>query len=371
MIKEHIGNNVVLFNKFVLGGYSDLWLVIVNLITVILSISIWIYYVSPLYHIIFTITLSIMAILLFILIFLSFAIEPGIIPRNHQNYQNGKDSVDNIQIKPKPNSFVSTNNEEKIELNTIINTNDKNNVRIPSIFTSRYCNTCNIMRPPKASHCSKCDNCVIDMDHHCFYVSNCIGGRNHKIFYLMTFTGGVTCSLAAITILFHIIYVLFNSQYKIMNIMYNKYCELLVISVILILLSAFLFWRFRYHRPILSSSPFALGLLVIIALFYTIIYNDQSTQYPRWCSMVPVPFMFIIGGFAVLLSLHCYQQTRQIKRGYTTKQICSINKLVQMTIEDKNVDIPQLRKLTKEEEWRNFWTFLFKPIPKSIVYDVY
>ena len=43
----------------------------------------------------------------------------------------------------------------------------------------------------------------------------------------------------------------------------------------------------------------------------------------------------------------------------------------QMTIEDKNVDIPQLRKLTKEEEWRNFWTFLFKPIPKSIVYDVY
>ena len=59
-----------------------------------------------------------MAILLFILIFLSFAIEPGIIPRNHQNYQNGKDSVDNIQIKPKPNSSVSTNNEEKIELNT-------------------------------------------------------------------------------------------------------------------------------------------------------------------------------------------------------------------------------------------------------------
>lgn len=371
MLNKKIGNNIVLFNTFILGNRGNVFVMGTALISLFFCIIFYIAYVFPLYPKVIVCPIVFLGVILFILIISVFCTEPGIIPRNHPLYQKKDSNDEESSINTKGSNTTTNIENDTLQLQTIQTNNESSIIKIPSIFTERYCSTCNIMRPPKASHCSKCDNCIIEMDHHCFYVSNCIGGRNHKLFYIMVSVGGMTALLGTVTTFLQVIYVLFFSQFNFISQMYNMQSESLIASVILLLLSWFLLWRFRKRRLILSLSPAVMGLGIIIILFYSVKYSKENANvvYPRYCNLITIPFIFLMGGFGTLLLINAYVQTKQIMQGLSTKQISSINKLISETIGQKNVVIPQMAPKTTKEKLYNFYAFLTKPIPKSIIYE--
>ena len=82
--------------------------------------------------------------------------DPGILPRQRQDY------------------YYNTN---KPSLKYVINGH---------ILTLNYCYSCSLFRPPRTSHCSLCDNCVERFDHHCLWLGTCIGKRNYRYFYFLS-----------------------------------------------------------------------------------------------------------------------------------------------------------------------------------------
>ena len=110
---------------------------------------------------------------------MTFLTEPGIIPRNHPDFQQKKSQNENL----------------------------------PRIMRERRCKTCNIFRPPKSSHCSVCNNCVEEFDHHCVFVSNCIGKRNHKYFYYFLITGS-SIGLYVLILNLRLIFFVFFTHWK-------------------------------------------------------------------------------------------------------------------------------------------------------------
>ena len=163
-----IGSNVVLFKRCVLGTIDNILILLSTMLGMGITWFGWAYTNKNFYS--FK-TLFICFISYFItnfFMFISFLVEPGIIPREHPKY-----------IKK---NFEQDEKEDN---------KDENKEVIPRIFKERFCNTCKIVRPPGTSHCRVCDNCVQNYDHHCFYISNCVGKRNHKYFYLFLFSGTI------------------------------------------------------------------------------------------------------------------------------------------------------------------------------------
>ena len=140
--------------------------------------------------------------------------DPGIIPRNHENYavkedmeerkteQNSGDSGEKkiVHMFSPPDSEKYNPNDSAIYVPKEVPTS------VPSIFQERYCKTCNVIRPPRTSHCSFCDHCVMNFDHHCFFVGNCIGERNQKNFYLFLMLGTILAIFLLILSAFHLGY---------------------------------------------------------------------------------------------------------------------------------------------------------------------
>ena len=149
---RQIGNNLICScccknKKYVFGISQSVLLLILIQLVKLLTVALWIFSNRTLYNSVVYYIGGILYIICAYHMLMCFFVEPGIIPRNHKDFQ-----VKDME------AFINKDDEN----NTMKHDNNKD--RIPSIFKERYCSTCNIIRPPKASHCSKCDNCILDLD---------------------------------------------------------------------------------------------------------------------------------------------------------------------------------------------------------------
>ncbi|ESQ46850.1 hypothetical protein EUTSA_v10027785mg [Eutrema salsugineum] len=112
-----------------------------------------------------------------ILLMLTSARDPGIIPRNsHPPEPEVLDGNTNSGTSLTPR----LPRVKEVEVNGII-------------FKVKYCDTCMLYRPPRCSHCSICNNCVERFDHHCPWVGQCIAQRNYRFFFMFVFSTTLLC----------------------------------------------------------------------------------------------------------------------------------------------------------------------------------
>lgn len=117
---------------------------------------------------------AVVTVYIIILLLLTSARDPGIIPRNlnppdlEDDGEGSSMSADWPAKHAVPSNFRPTKD-------VVVN---------GMVIKVKYCHTCMLYRPPRCSHCSICNNCVERFDHHCPWVGQCIGKRNYIFFFL-------------------------------------------------------------------------------------------------------------------------------------------------------------------------------------------
>ena len=342
-LHKNIGNNLVVFGKYVFGPKNSLCLLFFIMISIAVSWSLWVYFLGSFYSIYVYIYCSFYFILTEYYILLSYITEPGIIPKNHPKFQ-------------------------KNENNELMDKNEGNKKKtIPRIFTERKCETCKIIRPPMASHCSVCNNCVLEFDHHCDFVSNCIGKRNHKYFYLFLFFGSIFSIQSTILNLIAIIYVFIIKSSETISYIIKGNKTLFIICITFLILtllfsiciiccpcwmiifgiisfSLFLFLWYKYF-PIKDNTPSFYNPFIIVTFIISISYG-----------------LFVIGNFC--------GQTYVISQKITIKQKFSINEKVNDLFYN-NTGLKVSEKFTRKKKFKerikNIIDFLFSKIDKSLI----
>ncbi|KAL6960345.1 protein S-acyltransferase [Sarracenia purpurea var. burkii] len=117
-----------------------------------------------------------------VLLLLTSARDPGIIPRNLHPPEEEfcYESSASIEAGGRPTPSLQLPRTKEIIVDGLP-------VKI------KYCDTCMLYRPPRCSHCSICDNCVERFDHHCPWVGQCIGKRNYRFFFMFVSSSALLC----------------------------------------------------------------------------------------------------------------------------------------------------------------------------------
>ena len=335
---RNIGNNLVLFKKYVAGPFYSLGLLLFIEILIIIVFFSMIYFLGSFYSIFVFIPFSIFMFLTGYFMLLTYLTEPGIIPRNHPKFQG--------EIK---------NNEDNEE-----------NKAIPRIYTQRKCPTCKIIRPPGASHCSECNNCVLDFDHHCVFVSNCIGKRNHKYFYLFLLFGSLSAIegiILNIIVIIHVFIIKFDENLSII-IKENKILFIAcIVFVVLAALCSLCNPRSGYN---ICFFIFGFGLFIYLWYKYIPIKENTPSYYNPFIIIIFIVIMFC--GISVIANL-C-GQTYVISQKITIKQKSSIKeKINEISANNLNLNIDQ--KYTKiktcKEGMKNIIDLLCSKIDESLI----
>ncbi|KAJ6428494.1 hypothetical protein OIU84_023838 [Salix udensis] len=136
-----------------------------------------------------------------ILLFLTSARDPGIIPRNLHPPEDEGSSIS----ADWPGSQVSGPSLPPTK-DVLVN---------GMVVKVKYCQTCMLYRSPRCSHCSICNNCVERFDHHCPWVGQCIGKRNYRFFFMFVSSTTILC-----------LYVLAFCWVNIRKIMDTDHCDI-------------------------------------------------------------------------------------------------------------------------------------------------
>ncbi|XP_034906553.1 probable protein S-acyltransferase 7 isoform X3 [Populus alba] len=136
-----------------------------------------------------------------ILLFLTSARDPGIIPRNLHPPEDEGSSISSDW----PGSQVSGPSLPPTK-DVMVN---------GMVVKVKYCQTCMLYRSPRCSHCSICNNCVERFDHHCPWVGQCIGKRNYRFFFMFVSSTTILC-----------LYVLAFCWVNIRKIMDTDHCDI-------------------------------------------------------------------------------------------------------------------------------------------------
>ena len=378
----NIGTNIVLCNKYVLGDRSGLCFVISMMIGELVSFALFVIFNQPFFPFYIYIIGGAFLLLTEIFYILCFITEPGIIPKYHPDYiikddikkddspennnniLNNNNNINAIEIKDKSaqhdNKDSNTNNNMALFSKDINNKRDDDNKEIkPRIFTERECRTCNIMRPSGASHCSTCDNCVLNFDHHCGFIGNCVGKRNHKYFYLFIFFGVISSLYCTISQIITIIKVYIVSPQGLYKTLWDKNKYLFLLSIIAIVVSLSLIYCLRQVTVLLSIA--SLGYILFIIIFY--VYYDRDGKPFYYNPFLP-GVLGAVSCFLIPLIPACCAQTRNISKGYTVKQMHSIEETLK---KEKDLSERYIKNLTCGEYLNNFKYFLAADPGKSLI----
>ena len=382
----NIGNNLVLCNKCVMGDKYGIWVIIFMILGELVSLAIFIVFNHDFFSFYIYIIGGVLLLITEIFYILSYVTEPGIIPRNHPDYiikekmenqviennninsNNAKEPIKEIELnnnnlnskdtKDTKNTNISDNNQINQENINVIANNDTVAIK-PRIFTQRQCHTCNIMRPPGASHCSNCDNCVLNFDHHCGFISNCVGKRNHKYFYLFIFFGVITSLYLTVCQIITIFKVFIVSPKGLYKTLWDKNKYLFLLSVIAFFVGICLL-------PCIRQITFTLtvaiaGYILFIIIFY--VYYDRDGKPFYYNPFLPGVFT-ALAWYLIPLTGACCAQTANICKGYTVKQMHSIEETLR---KEKNIDSKYRKDMTCGEYFNNYWQFLKNDIGKSLI----
>lgn len=123
-----------------------------------------------------------LTVYIMILLFLTSARDPGIIPRNPHPPEPEDDTASGIST-----DWVGSQSGAP-------NIPPTKDVMVNGMVVKvKYCQTCMLYRPPRCSHCSICNNCVDRFDHHCPWVGQCIGKRNYRFFFMFVSSTTMLC----------------------------------------------------------------------------------------------------------------------------------------------------------------------------------
>ena len=384
-LKGHYGNvgsNVVICNKYVIGPKSGIIVIILLPIFIFIIFTAWILSNNSFFPFYIYIIGGIPLLLTVIFYLLTSLTEPGIIPRNHPDYiakekteeEQIKNNNENKNIKIEISSQNNIMNENKIgsksnlelknneqDNDKKVNDNKKDNdtKNKPTIFTQRECVTCKIFRPPKASHCSTCDNCVLNFDHHCGFINNCVGKRNHKYFYLFLSFGSISGLYFEVCQIITFINVYIVKPKGLYKELWHGSKWLSLISLIIIAIGLIIIPCCIYN--FIPYFIFCIGYILFIIIFYVYYTTDDK---PKYYNPFILLILLVIAGLLLMIFSQLFNQTSNIIKGYTEKQVHSIEQAKKI---DSKIGEEYLRKRSCGENIRNIFKFLTADIGKSLI----